>query len=132
MTGPSRRTAASRWLVSAALLAVGVALLVAEAADGEVADGLGSLAVLGGAAVLLAFGGRFEAVRLARGEGGHERDELIGRRAMAAAGTVLVVALTCGLAVALVRGGDPTPYAWVLAAGGLTHAVALIVGRARS
>ena len=120
------------WLVGASLLAVGVALLVAEAIDGDVGAGLGWLALLGGAAALLAFGGRFASVRLARGDGADERERAIDRRAMAAAGVVLVVALTCGLAVALVRGSDPAPYAWVLAAGGLTYAVALIVLRARS
>ena len=108
----------SGWATVLSLVAIGAVALAVEAADGDLAIGLVWFAVLGGLGALLAFGGRFESVRVARGDGGDERDTLIERTAMAAAGTVLVIALTTALVVELVRDGDPrgTSGFWRLAA----------------
>jgi hypothetical protein len=80
-------------------------------------------------AAALAFGGRFQAVRDARGDTEDERDAMINTRAMAATGTVLMVALTGAVVYALARGDDLTPYLPFTAVGGATYAVALLIGR---
>ena len=69
-------------------------------------------------------GGRFEAVRQARGEGGDERDQMIDSRAMAFAGIVLVVALTGAVLAELVQGDSALPYVPILAVGGAAYVVA--------
>ena len=107
------------WTPALSLVAIGGIVLAAEAADGDVASGLGWFAALAILGAILAFGARYEAVRTARGEGGDERDELIETRAMAFAGTVLVTALTGAVLAALLQGDDPSPYTWILAAGGV-------------
>ena len=110
-------------------VALGAVILVAEAADDDLASGLGWFAVLAAVGALLAFGGRFQAVREARGDGEDEREAMIGSRAMAAAGTAMILALTGATVFELARGDSPTPYAWVLAVGGATYAVALLALR---
>jgi hypothetical protein len=84
-------TLSSRWLMPLFTLALGGVILVAEATDGDLAGGLGWFAVLAAVAALLAFGGRFQAVRDARGDSEDERDVLINSRAMAAAGSAVDV-----------------------------------------
>lgn len=120
------------WSVALGLVAVGAVALGVEAADGDLGVGLLWFALLGGAGVLLALGGRFEMVRVARGDGGDERDTQIELRVMAAVGTVLVTALTAALLVELIRDGDPSRYTWILAIGGATYAVAWTWLRSRS
>ena len=110
-------------------VALGAVILVAEAADDDLASGLGWFAVLAAVGALLAFGGRFQAVRDARGDGEDEREAMIGSRAMAAAGTAMILALTGAIVFELARGDSPSPYVWVLAVGGATYAVALLALR---
>ena len=110
-------------------VALGAVILVAEAADDDLASGLGWFAVLAAVGALLAFGGRFQTVREARGDGEDEREAMIGSRAMAAAGTAMILALTGATVFELARGDSPTPYIWVLAVGGATYAVALLALR---
>ena len=112
----------SGWATTLSLVAIGAVALGVEAADGDLAAGLVWFGILGGLGALLAFGGRFESVRVARGDGGDERDTLIERTAMAVTGTVLVIALTAALVVELVRDGDPDRYFPILAVGGVTYA----------
>ncbi len=116
------------WLVPLVAVALGGVLLAAEASAGDLASGLAWFAVIAAGAALLAYGGRFASVRDARGDTEDERDALINTRAMAAAGIVLVVALTGGIVYQLVRGDDPSPYAELMAAGGATYAVSLLAG----
>ena len=110
-------------------VALGAVILVAEAADDDLASGLGWFAVLAAVGALLAFGGRFQTVREARGDGEDEREAMIGSRAMAAAGTAMILALTGATVFELARGDSPTPYIWVLAVGGATYAFALLALR---
>lgn len=81
------RMSGRSWAVPLSGVAIGAILLGAEAADGDWAAGLVWFAVLALPAALLAFGGRFEAVRQARGEGGDERDLMIDSRAMPSRGS---------------------------------------------
>jgi hypothetical protein len=120
------------WAVPLSGLALGAILLGAEAADGDWVAGLVWFALLAVPAALLLLGGRFEAVRQARGEGGDEREQLIDQRAMAFTGVVLVVALTGALLVELVQGDDPRAYVPVLAVGGLAYLAAWLWLRWRS
>jgi hypothetical protein len=73
---------------------LGGVILAAEAIDGDLTSGLVWSAILAALGALQAFGGRFEAVRQARGEEEDEREAMINIRALALAGTVLVIVLT--------------------------------------
>jgi hypothetical protein len=108
---------------------VGGVIFAAEAIDGDVGSGLVWFAVLAAAGALLAFGGRFESVRLARGDGEDEREAAINTRAMAAAGIVLVLVLAGAIVFELARGNDPSPYTQLVAVGGTAYAAALLVLR---
>jgi hypothetical protein len=119
----------SRWLMPSIPVALGAVILVAEATNDDLAGGLAWFAVLAAAGALLAFGGRFQSVRDARGDGEDERDALIGSRAMAAAGTAMTLVLTGAIVFELARGEDPSPYTYVMAVGGGTYAVALLALR---
>jgi hypothetical protein len=119
----------SRWLIPLIPVALGGVILVAEATDGEVASGLAWFAVLAAVGALLAFGGRFQAVRDARGDDEDERDAMIASRAMAAAGLAMILVLTGAIVFELARGEDPSPYTYVIAVGGAVYAVALLALR---
>ncbi|MGH2942504.1 MAG: hypothetical protein ACRDLN_07005 [Solirubrobacteraceae bacterium] len=111
---------------------LGAIILAAEAASGELSSGLVWFAVLAAFGALLAFGGRFDTVRQARGGTEDEREALINTRAMAAAGQLLVLVLTGCIVYTLARGDDPQPYTQLMAVGGAGYAVALLVLRRRS
>ncbi len=118
------RMSGQTWAVPLSGIALGAILLGAEAADGDWVAGLVWFALLAVPAALLLLGGRFEAVRQARGEGGDEREVMIDQRAMAFAGIVLVVALTGAVLVELVQGDNPLPYVPILAVGGAAYVAA--------
>jgi hypothetical protein len=120
-----------QWLMPIVPLGLGAVILAAEAIDGDLASGFVWFAVLAAVSALLAFGGRFEAVREARGDTEDERDAFVSTRAMAAAGTVLLLVLTGIVVFQLARGEDASPYTQILAVGGATYAVALLALRRR-
>lgn len=121
----------SRWAVPVVTVGLGAVILVAEVMNENLASGLVWFAVMATLGALYAFGGRFEAVRQARGEEEDEREWLINTRAMALAGTVLVVLLTGAIVFELARGEDPSPYTQLMAVGGASYAIALLVLRRR-
>ncbi len=121
----------SRWAMPAVTVGLGGVILVAEVMNENLTSGLVWFAVLAALGALYAFGGRFEAVRQARGEEEDEREWLINTRAMALAGTVLVVLLTGAIVFELARGEDPSPYTQLMAVGGASYAIALLVLRRR-
>jgi hypothetical protein len=125
MATPNR----SQWLLPLVTVGLGGVILAAEATDGDLVSGLVWFAVLAASGALLALGGRFESVRLARGDGEDERDAMINLRALATAGLVLTVVLTGGIVFELARGDDPSPYAQVMAVGGASYAIALLALR---
>ena len=118
-----------RWLAPLVPAGLGAVILVAEATDGDLAEGLIWFAVLAALGALLAFGGRWQAVRDARGEPEDERDMMIATRAMAAAGQAMILALTGAVVFELARGENPSPFTWVLAVGGAVFGVALLALR---
>jgi drug/metabolite transporter (DMT)-like permease len=122
----------SAWLAAAVPAVIGAAILAAEAANGDLSEGLVWFAVLAAAGALLAFGGRFESVRLARGDGEDEREAMINERAMAATGLLLMVALTAVIVYQLARGDDTRPYIYLTAIGGATYVAALLLLHRRS
>lgn len=122
----------SWWLMALVPVGLGAIILAAEAASGELSSGLVWFAVLAAFGALLAFGGRFDTVRQARGGTEDEREALINTRAMAAAGQLLVLVLTGCIVYTLARGDDPQPYTQLMAVGGAGYAVALLVLRRRS
>jgi uncharacterized membrane protein len=126
------RSSRSTWLAGVVPALLGAAILAAELTAGDVAEGLVWFALLAGVGALLAFGGRFESVRLARGDGEDEREAMINQRAMAAVGTVLMIALTVLVVFEIARGDDPSPYTQIVALGGASYVVALLVLHRRS
>jgi hypothetical protein len=122
----------NQWLMPLVPVGLGGVILAAEATDGDVASGLAWFAALAAIGAVLAFGGRFEWVRDSRGDAEDERDAIINTRAMAAAGVVWVLVLTGCIVFELAQGDDPSPYTQLMAAGGATYGVALLVLRRRS
>jgi hypothetical protein len=113
-------------------LALGTTILVARALEDDLTDGLIWFGVFATVAALYAVGGRSDAVREALGEVEDERDEMINTRALATAGLVLILALTGCVVFQLARGHDLSPYAQLLAGGGATYAISLLILRRRS
>ncbi len=118
-----------RWLMPLVPAGLGVVILAAEIANGDVAEGLVWFVLLAGVGALLAFGGRWQAVRDARGDGEDERELVITTRAMAASGQAMILVLTGAVVFELARGENPSPYTWVLAVGGAVFGVALLALR---
>lgn len=127
----SARRWQSWWLIPAIYLILGGVILIAELTQDNGTSGLIWLAVFAVIAAVYAFGGRFEIVRQARGDLADEREGSINTRAMAATGTVLVVALTACIVFELARGNDPSPYAQLMTAGGATYLLMIVFGRFR-
>jgi hypothetical protein len=121
-----------RWLSALVPPALGAVILAAEASNDDLAEGLVWFAILAAVGALLAFGGRWQFVRDARGEPEDERDRMIAIRAMAASGQVMILALTGAVVFELARGENPSPYTWVLAVGGAVFGVALLALRRSS
>jgi hypothetical protein len=115
----------SRWLLPAITVGLGAVILAAEATDGDLASGLIWFAVLAVLGALQAFGRPLQAEWNAE----DERDATINLRAMAAAGLVLILVLTGCIVFELARGDDPSPYTQVIAVGGASYAIALLVLR---
>ena len=121
-----------RRLTALVPVGLGAVILAADAADDDLAEGPIWFAALAGVGALLAFGGRWQAVRDARGEPEDERDAMIVTRAMAATGQALILVLTGAVVFELARGENPSPYIWVLAVGGAVFGIGLLAMRRSS
>jgi hypothetical protein len=133
-TSPAARAPAadwwrSRWILPTVTVGLGGVILGAQATDHELTSGFVWFAVFAIVAALQAFGGRSERARHAQLGEEDERDALINTRAMASTGTVFVLLLTGCIVFELVRGNDPSPYTYLMAVGGASYAVALLVLR---
>lgn len=120
------------WLLPLIYLGLGLVILIAQAIDGDARSGAGWFLVMAAVAALYAFGGRFSFIRQARGDFEDERDASIQQRAAAMTGTALVVVLTGCIVYELARGHNPTPYSMLMAVGGATYAISLLILRHRS
>lgn len=119
-------------LAPAISLGLGGVVLAAAATNGALTSGLVWFAVLAVLGALQAFGLRSDALRTAQWGTEDERDALINMRAMAGAGMVLVLLLTGCIVFELVRGDNPSPYTQLMAVGGASYAISLLVLRRRS
>jgi hypothetical protein len=122
----------SWWLLPLIYVALGFVILVAQAISGDTRSGVIWFAVMAAVGVLYALGGRYEVIRQARGDFEDERDASINRQAMAATGTTLVIVLTGCIVFQLARGENPSPYSTLMAIGGATYIVSLLIQRYRS
>ena len=121
------------WRIFPAVYAgLGLVILVAQIKDGNAASGLVWFGVMAAIAAGYAFGGRFDLIRQARGDLADEREVSINAHAMAATGTVLVIALTLCIVYELARGHNPSPYSPLMAVGGITYLASLVISRFRS
>ena len=130
--GPAPDWWRSPWLAPVISLGLGGVVLAAAATNGDLTSGLVWFAVLAVLGALQAFGLRCDALRSAQWGAEDERDKLINTRAMAGAGTVLVLLLTGCIVFELVRGDNPSPYTHLMAVGGASYAISLLVLRRRS
>jgi hypothetical protein len=122
----------SRRLVPLVPVALGGVIVVAAATTGRLLSGLAWFAVLTALGALSVIAGQFEAARGRRRHVDDEREAIINARAISIAGTVLVLALTGCTAFTLARGESTSPYAALLAVGGIAYAAALMALRHRS
>lgn len=121
------------WRLFPAIYAgMGVVILIAQIRYGNTTSGLVWFGVMVAIAAGYTFGGRFDLIRQARGDLADEREASISTQAMAATGTALVIALTLCIGYELARGHNPNPYSSLMAIGGVTYILSLLVSRYRS
>jgi len=115
------------WTLPAACVAIGVVMLIVLAAAGEALQGLGALGVMAAVAAGLVLGGRSETVRGFRGDGRDERFAAMDQRASAVTCVVLALALVAGWLTEIARGGDGSPWGWLVALGAGVYVVSVVV-----
>jgi uncharacterized membrane protein len=116
-----------RWLIPLVPAALGAVILVAAAMSGHTLSGVAWFAVLAAIGALSPVAARFEAARRGPRHDEDERAAIINTRAMSITGTVLVIAITGCAAFTLARGETTTPYTALLAVGGISYAVAMLM-----
>ncbi len=115
----------SKWFLPGISVALGLAFLAALWAGGKPTDGLFSLAVMTGVALLFLLGGRSETIRGLRGDGRDERFARLDLVATAIAGNVLI-ALVIGACIwEWAHGRDGSPYVQLGAITGVTYVLAV-------
>ncbi|SFC05470.1 hypothetical protein SAMN04487968_103218 [Nocardioides terrae] len=117
--------------VPAVAVGIGLVYLVTGLVGGQTRFGVGGLAVMVAfAGVLLLARRRSETVKglLDRRD---ERINAIDLTATAVAGGVVLAALFVAFAISIARGGNGTPYDWLLGLGGLAYVAAVVVMRLR-
>ncbi|MDX6514224.1 MAG: hypothetical protein QOE36_3728 [Gaiellaceae bacterium] len=121
----------SKWTLPLFFLMSGVGVFVVQLASGRRGDGFVSLGVGAVVAAVLLLGGRSETIRSVRGDLRDERFDAIHVEASAAAALVLAVALAGALVYEWTQGRDGRPYAQLVAIGGATYLLSLVVLRVR-
>jgi hypothetical protein len=123
----------SAWFMPAFSVGLGVMLLAAEWAGGDLTGGIISLAIMTGfAALLVLLSRRSETVEIMRSTQRDERQAMIDLRATALAGLVVILAVIVGFVWEVAHGRDPSPYTQLGALGGVAYLVGLVVARRRS
>ena len=97
-------------------LAVGILVSGATVIGGNLTIGLITLALFVAFAAIFYFGGRNETIAGLAAPRRDERWEMINQRALAFAGTVVILVLIGGWVVELANGNDGSPYAEILGA----------------
>ena len=123
----------TRWFMPSFALFIGLVMLAAFWIGDNLAQGLGSFAVMAGVAALFYFGGR-RSETLA-GLGGPTRDERwekIDLEATALAGLVVALVIIGAFLVEVAQGQDGSPYSALGAVGGLAYVLAVVFLRSRS
>lgn len=118
-----------RWIGSISFAVCGLVVVVAELIGGEPAGMvIFAVALFGGVALLLAFGGRSESIRAFRGDLRDERLDTIQLRAQALAGQLVILAVVVAFLVELALGNSGAPFDWLGAIGGVTYLAAYTYG----
>jgi hypothetical protein len=121
-----------RWVGSIGFAVCGIVVVVAELIGGEpTGQVIFAVALFGGVALLLGFGGRSESIRAFRGDLRDERLDTIQLRAQALAGQAVIVAVVVAFLVDIGLGNSGAPYDWLGAIGGLTYLGAYYYGTRR-
>ena len=122
----------SRWWMPAFSVALGVAILVAGWAGGDLAFGLFGLALMTVFGAMFLFGGRSETLSGLGGPGRDERWQAIDLRATAGAGLVLICVVIGAWLWEIGNGRDGSPYTQLGAIAGVSYVVAVAIVRWRS
>jgi hypothetical protein len=121
-----------RGATAAVLLVGGGAITAAAWAGGDPGLAIGLIVFyLIAAAIAFAWaGGRGDIAAMLRVDS-DERQQSIGRDALAITGTILIFVALAGLVVQTARGLDPGPYGKMCVVSGVTYAAAVAVLRSR-
>jgi len=120
-----------RWLPVWSL-SLGVVVSAAVAIGGNLTVALINLGLFTAFAALFYFGAGNETIGGLSAPRRDERWEMINQRAMAFAGTVVVLGLIGGWVVELAKGNDGNPYGTLFAAGTIAYFAAALWLRSRS
>ena len=128
---PRRKRPAAFWVTPATSVALGIAMAAAAWADDQRGYAVFALVLMTGIAVaLVVASSRSETVAglLDRRD---ERIASLDRDASLFAGMIVIAGVIAGFIYELATGGDPWPYTWLGALGGVGYVLALIVLRIR-
>ena len=115
----------SRWWMPAFSVGLGLAVLAAFWAGGDLGSGLWGLAVMTVLGAVFLFGGRSETLSGLGGPGRDERWEAIDIRATAATGFFLITALIGAFLWEVGHGRDGSPYGQLCAFAGIVYIAAV-------
>jgi hypothetical protein len=120
-----------RWVTPAVGVGIGLVYFVAFAMAGQL-----GYAVYGFVLMALVSAGVLLAARWSETMRGlldrqDERITAIDLKATAFTGLVMIAAVLAGFVTEVARGGDPLPYVWVGAAGGIAYVAAVVWLRVR-
>jgi hypothetical protein len=122
----------SRWWMPAFSVGLGVAMLIAGWAGGDLGLGVFGLALMTTLGAVFLLGGRSETLSGLSGPGRDERWEAIDLRATAGAGLVLICVVIGAWLWEVGNGRDGSPYTQLGAIAGVSYVVAVAIFRWRS
>jgi hypothetical protein len=126
------RVTRSRWWMPAFSVSLGVAILIAGWAGGDLGFGLFGLALMTVLGAVFLFGGRSETISGLGGPGRDERWESIDMRATAATGLLLITVIIGAWLWEIAHGRDGSPFGQLGAIAGLAYILSVAILRRRS